>query len=384
MATDQEIRAAGYYNIPQQKYLQNPFVIPTEQDDLTAATGAGIPYTNAFTGGSGDTGAGGRPTFNYNFDDSSKMGRNYQPGGMYERNPLVTGVGQQVIGQDRFGNKTVVPNYGLSDEMNPLQRSYATEVEHPENLSRMQRLQLAARKFKGVGSNYERARSFGQLGEWAKTGYGAVPWLAQGVGAFADMLGLKRTGDKSYGQRWAVDNAGWGQGTQRDQFGLYVGTGLGGSVKERMQAEVDRIENRMKATGKELKYNSTDYNMLKDYKEKLGVIESDEEATGVIQGDKVRKRSRDYWEREKIRKQTGASSYNIHGEAAEELDQKPDTPPKYPPSTWTPAGQTGPDTPGQTQGQKDTAAAQKDDPGLGGHKKGGRVPFFYGGIATAL
>ena len=37
---------------------------------------------------------------------------------------------------------------------------------------------------------------------------------------------------------------------------------------------------------------------------------------------------------------------------------------------------------GQTQGQRDTARAQRDDPGLGGHKKGGRVRFLEGGLAS--
>ena len=36
----------------------------------------------------------------------------------------------------------------------------------------------------------------------------------------------------------------------------------------------------------------------------------------------------------------------------------------------------------QTQGQRDTARAQRDDPGLGGHKKGGRVRFLEGGLAS--
>ena len=56
MATDAEIREAGYKYIPQQQYLQNPFVLPTsteEEDQLGSATGSGIPYTNAFTGGGG-------------------------------------------------------------------------------------------------------------------------------------------------------------------------------------------------------------------------------------------------------------------------------------------------------------------------------------------
>jgi hypothetical protein len=37
---------------------------------------------------------------------------------------------------------------------------------------------------------------------------------------------------------------------------------------------------------------------------------------------------------------------------------------------------------GQTPGQRETQRAQRDDPGLGGHKKGGRVRFLEGGLAS--
>jgi len=47
MATDQEIRDAGFKYIPQQQYLQNPFELP-EADPVTDQ---GIVATNAFTGG---------------------------------------------------------------------------------------------------------------------------------------------------------------------------------------------------------------------------------------------------------------------------------------------------------------------------------------------
>ena len=45
MATDQEIRDAGYKYIPQQKYLLNPFVIPTTDDDDDDG-GSGTPPVN--------------------------------------------------------------------------------------------------------------------------------------------------------------------------------------------------------------------------------------------------------------------------------------------------------------------------------------------------
>jgi len=52
MATDQEIRDAGFKYIPQQKYLQNPFELPSPDP----VTNQGIVNTNAFAnyGGGGD------------------------------------------------------------------------------------------------------------------------------------------------------------------------------------------------------------------------------------------------------------------------------------------------------------------------------------------
>jgi len=57
MATDQEIRDAGFKYIPQQKYLQNPFELPTAPE--TPVVNQGIVATNAFTGGGGDNNIGG-------------------------------------------------------------------------------------------------------------------------------------------------------------------------------------------------------------------------------------------------------------------------------------------------------------------------------------
>jgi len=53
MATDQEIRDAGFKYIPQQKYLQNPFEIPTSEEPVVDQ---GIVATNAFIGGDGGGG----------------------------------------------------------------------------------------------------------------------------------------------------------------------------------------------------------------------------------------------------------------------------------------------------------------------------------------
>ena len=51
MATDAEIRAAGFKYVPQQKYLQNPFELPEDQEPVV---NQGIVNTNAFTNSGGD------------------------------------------------------------------------------------------------------------------------------------------------------------------------------------------------------------------------------------------------------------------------------------------------------------------------------------------
>ena len=55
MATDQEIRDAGYYGIPKQKYLASPFEIPAAPEE--PETDSGIVNTNAFMNSGGGGGS---------------------------------------------------------------------------------------------------------------------------------------------------------------------------------------------------------------------------------------------------------------------------------------------------------------------------------------
>ena len=71
MATDQEIRDAGFKYVPQQKYLLNPFELPENQEPVI---NQGIVNTNAFTGGGG---GGGFSVFNP--DPNSIVNREYRP-----------------------------------------------------------------------------------------------------------------------------------------------------------------------------------------------------------------------------------------------------------------------------------------------------------------
>ena len=63
MATDAEIRAAGLYAVPQQKYLQNPFQLPTNEVVEEETESFGIPQTQAFTN------SGGGGSFNSSFSN---------------------------------------------------------------------------------------------------------------------------------------------------------------------------------------------------------------------------------------------------------------------------------------------------------------------------
>jgi len=69
MATDAEIRAAGSLYIPQQKYLQSPYQLPTKEEEVTEPVPGGITNTNAFTNSGGGGGGGalqtGDPMMNF-------------------------------------------------------------------------------------------------------------------------------------------------------------------------------------------------------------------------------------------------------------------------------------------------------------------------------
>jgi len=73
MATDQEIRDAGFKYVPQQQYLLNPFELPENQEPVT---NSGIVNTNAFTNMGGDN--------SYNqAGNAFGYGSQIEPGGSY-------------------------------------------------------------------------------------------------------------------------------------------------------------------------------------------------------------------------------------------------------------------------------------------------------------
>ena len=119
MATDQEIRDAGFKYIPQQKYLLNPFQIPTtDDDDGGGGGGGGIPFTNAGDG------------FNPYNTNMSNIRQDYnafpsrQAGEIYSKtfNP------QSFDPSGQIKNAQFMYNKAASDLANPFNRLAETET----------------------------------------------------------------------------------------------------------------------------------------------------------------------------------------------------------------------------------------------------------------
>jgi len=105
MATDQEIRDAGFKYIPQQQYLQNPFVLPEDQETVVDQ---GIVATNAFTGGDGFS--------VYNPDPNSIVNKNYRPN--YDYRQFVDGYDPNLSATMNMKMMEVDPNYKGADYYN--------------------------------------------------------------------------------------------------------------------------------------------------------------------------------------------------------------------------------------------------------------------------
>jgi|5_EtaG_2_1085323.scaffolds.fasta_scaffold09344_2 hypothetical protein len=108
MATDQEIRDAGFKYIPQQQYLANPFEIPTSTEE--PIIDQGIVNTNAFAGGRSED------KFNVYNPDPNKI-KNYRPN--YEYRQFADGYDPNLSPTMNMKMMEVDPNYKGADYYNP-------------------------------------------------------------------------------------------------------------------------------------------------------------------------------------------------------------------------------------------------------------------------
>ena len=140
-------------------------------------------------------------------------------------------------------------------------------------------------QFLGRGSAYKDARVKGKVGNLIDM----IPYMGTIKRGAQAIFGAP--GDKSDRARWAVDNAGYGQGTGRDQFGTYTGgktlMGKTADYQERME---DKIGHVAETFGKKYGFTKQDLmnldadaletlssknnfyaTMIKDYVQKIGI-----------------------------------------------------------------------------------------------------------------
>ena len=248
---DQQVYDAGFKFIPQNQYLQNPFLIPGDEVTADPNTGAGITTLPV---GRDDN----RLSYDQVTPDFNRRGvfadpKEYGPGGMYEINPAALGFefgpqgqvmragpGEDLQGQ--LGPTTTNPRmYGssLDRAMFRVAGIPAREIAdmYDERMQQVpgQDFRNFLKRFTGAQSNFEVARAPGMLQEMM----GKIPSL---TGILSSIGG---GGDKSDRSRFAVDNAGFGQGTGRDQFGVFTGGktlfGKTANYTERMKNEISEI-----------------------------------------------------------------------------------------------------------------------------------------------
>ena len=260
MATDQEIRDAGILYLPLQQYLANPFVLPEDEDD---GGGSGGVSSLPVQMGRDDE----RLTYDQvtpRFDDKGRaLAKEYGPGGRYEINPLALGfefgpqgqvmrAGPRDYMQTQLGPSTT-PGGRLFDSnlnegiffdgkqglggltLGQIADMYDSRMEMLPGKGMLTDIRNAFKRFGGAQSNFAAARAPGTFEKMLEK----IPTLAGILSAIGGNT------DRSDTSRFAVDNVGYGQGTQRDQFGVFTGGkttfGKTKNYSERMRNEISDI-----------------------------------------------------------------------------------------------------------------------------------------------
>ena len=251
---DQAIYSAGDFFIPQERYRAAPYNVnnPAPDDPVSA----GIPAVYQARGGDDIR---GYESFTPDFTRRGVFAdpKEYGPGGMYEINPAALGfefgpqgqvmrAGPRDYMQGQLSPSSTNPQIlssNLDLQMNrvagiPLREiadMYDERMQMEPNTGIGSKFRNFMKKFTGAQSNFEAARVPGMLEQMA----GKIPSL---TGILTALGGNRDRSDRS---RFAVDNAGYGQGTGRDQFGVFTGGktlfGDTANYTERMQNEIAEI-----------------------------------------------------------------------------------------------------------------------------------------------
>ena len=242
---DQRVRDAGFNFVPFNRFLASPFQIP--QDDTVTTdpnTGAGI--TTLPVGRDDNRLSYEQVTPKFTRSGVFADPKEYGPGGIYEINPAALGFqfgpqGQVMrAGPMDYMQGQLAPGSGskfsnLDLEINRVAGIPLREIADMYD-ARMQQVpgqdfRNFLKRFTGAGSNFEVAR---------------VPGMIENLPGLTGILSkIGAGGDRSDTSRFAVDDAGYGVGTQRDQFGVFTGGktlfGKTANYTERMKNEIAEI-----------------------------------------------------------------------------------------------------------------------------------------------
>ena len=207
---NQRARDAGFNFITDDQYLQDPFKIPTTEDD--PVTDQGIVNTDAFV--SSQNAGGGGENFNAVTDFSyspyipeNNSANTFQLGEQFKSGPMVDSLNEKIADQMRLQNPTNLNKYTNQEiiSMNPDMFNVGEEEEEDT----------------GFFSNM-----FGKGKNAAMTSLGLSaimpPQLSLPLGILKGFAS-KSSGPKSLQSRYTVDNAGYGNTGMRDEYGLFTG-----------------------------------------------------------------------------------------------------------------------------------------------------------------
>ncbi len=190
MATDAEIRAAGFKYVPQQKYLLNPFKLPTAPEEEPVIN-QGIVNTNAFTGGGGDGYYDGSP--NDLIQDYTTATKN-----QYFDNQKTPNVDD--LYQSRL-DKTFVgfPSYRQQDQMGPFTPyNQPMDMDDPaasiENIIASRNVPLELTTAGQIQSNLENVTDKAKGIMSSIGGFGPISFLANRL----DRFGTLPTADQNF------------------------------------------------------------------------------------------------------------------------------------------------------------------------------------------
>jgi len=250
--------------------------------------------------------------------DYSFNKKNYAPGGKLEINPAAFGMSFEKASppQGIINAALKMPGRTLTSFASPTTGSNITGPAEEGFMSQVVDIDPAGRtreelrqqydsynRFLGAPSNFAAARTPGKFGQVLGTVVGAaagIPFLGQGINALSKMGGKDRS-DRSL---YAVDNVGFGQGTGRDEFGVFTGgkTLLGDTTSygERMKERLGELSDFFAERGIDI--NDPDaYDKMKDINSTFAKQVLAYQQRGVV--DDINKKTRDAIEAQRIQRE---------------------------------------------------------------------------------